>query len=272
MGFFEFPNLIPQIIIWALVGFVLGRFLNLGPLWLWCMFLIYPLFVPSSIGYFHPLTFACVAIALAGLNVMTNAFNMLYEHKYSYPRAQNRFLSPPFLFAVASQIVVVCTFLQALSTSYCHKWITIIGLFLSAIPALMAAHQLGLSRRFLCSIPYTLAWIGLMLAIQENFPKNDWLFHLKTILIISCGLFGALFTMVLNEYFWKAIHRLPKTDPAYRALKYATGSGVILLVILAYLATRNIDLISWQWLLISGLLSLGAGLYFKYFEVDSGKL
>ena len=63
---------------------------------------------------------------------------------------------------------------------------------------LMAAHQLGLSRRFLCSVPYTLAWVGLMLAIQENFPKNNWLFHLKTILIISCGLFGALFTMVLK--------------------------------------------------------------------------
>ena len=108
-----------------------------------------------------------------------------------------------------------------------------------------------------------------MLAAQENFPENNWLIHLKTTQIISCGLFGALLTMVLNEYFWRTIHRLPKTDPLYRVLKYVAGSGVILLVILSYLAIRNIELIGWQWLLISGILSLGAGLYFRYFEEDS---
>jgi hypothetical protein len=149
---------------------------------------------------------------------------------------------------------------------------TIAGLFLATLPALLSAHQLGFSRRFLCSVPYTLACVALILAIRAHFPENNWFFHLKTLHLISCGLFGALLTMVLNEYFWKTIRRLPKTDTPYRVLKYVTGFGVILLVILSYLATRNIDLISWQWLVMSGILSLGVGLYFKYFEEETCKL
>jgi hypothetical protein len=148
---------------------------------------------------------------------------------------------------------------------------TIIGLFLAALPALFAASPLNISHRVLFGLPYTLAWISLMFAVQTNFPENEWFVHLKTPHLISCGLFGALLTAVISDHFLKTLDRSLQKDIPYRTLKYVVASGVPILIGFTYLSIRNLDLISWQWLLTSGTLSLGAGLYFKYFEEDFRK-
>ncbi len=262
----EFTQLPSQIIVWALVSFVIGRFLNIGPLWLWSGFLFHLLFLRYFEGEgltrlylsFHPFTLACIAIFWSALSIITAKVKWLYEHKHSYPWVRNRWLSPSFLFAGVSHLVVALVFLQAVNPDYRYRWMTVMGLFLAALPALFAAHQLGFSQHFLFGVPYTLAWIGLTLTLRANF--NGWFIHLKTPQIISLGLFGALFTAAISDYL------LPCKDKAYRGLKFVTASGVILLVLFTYLANRNVDRISWQWLLTSGILSLGTGLYFRYLE------
>ena len=260
----EFPHLTALLIIWALVSFILGRFLNLGPLWLWSVFLIHLLFLPSMGGRtrfyvsFHPFTLACIALFLAGLSIITAKVKCLYEYNYAWPRAKNKMLSPSLLFAVVSHLVVILVFWLATHPDYRHEWLTVSGLFLAALPALFATHHPGVSRHFLFGLPYTLAWIALMLAIRAHFPENDWLRHLSPLQMISLGLFGALLTSVVSEYL------RPCQDKTYRLLKSLVGVGVIVLISITYLSIRNLDLISYQWLVTSGILSLSTGLYFKY--------
>ncbi len=265
----EFPYLLPQLIVWALVSFVIGRFLNLGPLWLWSAYLVHLLFLPSVEGLtnfnlsFHPFTLACIAIFLSVLSIITVKITWLSEYRYCYPWVKNRPLSPSFLFAVAAHLMVAFVFLQALSDNYRYAWMTIIGLFLAALPALFAAHQVGFSRHFLFGVPYALAWVGLTFAVKANFPANGWLIHLGAAQIISLGLSGALLTAVLSDYV------LPCKDKTYHSLKFFVATSVILLIMLTYFSIRNIELLSWQWLVTSAMVSLGAGLYCRYDMFES---
>lgn len=279
--FYTFPDTLfrlnLQLIIWAAVSFIAGRFLNLSPLWLWGIFLLYPFFLPSIEGKtrafaaFHPLTLACMAIVLAVLSVVTRKFKMLYEHTYPWPWAHNRFLEPPFFFSAASQVVVYLVFLQAvIHTSYYHKWPTVIGMFLAVIPALVSTHSLKRSRHFLFYLPYMFAWIGLMFALQSHFPENGWLIHLKNEHLINCGLLAALMTTTISEHFLRAINRSLQTDTVYQRLKDIAAIGIVLLTLLVYLRSRNIDDISWQRLLTSGIVTLGAGLYFMHLLHEEG--
>ncbi len=265
--FYTFPDTLfrlnLQIVVWAVVSFIAGRFLNLSPLWLWGIFLLYPFFLPSIEGQtrnfvvFHPLTLACVAIILAVLSIVIRRFKILYEHTYPWPWAHNTFLEPSFFFSTASQVVVYLVFFQAVAhTSYRHAWPTVIGMFLAALPALAITHSLRTSRHFLFYLPYTFACIGLMFALQSNFPRNGWLIHLKNEHLINCGLLATLVTAVISEYL------LACKETAYRLLKDIAAIGIVLLTLFVYLSSRNIDSISWQRLLTSGIVTLGAGLYF----------
>jgi hypothetical protein len=99
--FYTFPDTLfrlnLQIIIWAAVSFIAGRFLNLSPLWLWGIFLVYPFFLPSIEGEtrafvaFHPLTLACMTIVLAVLSIVTRRVKILYEHTFPWSWTHNRF-------------------------------------------------------------------------------------------------------------------------------------------------------------------------------------
>ena len=255
-----FSHLLFQLSVWALVSLILGRFLNLGQLWLWSVFLIHLLFLPALGGpsrfyaSFHPLMLACIALFLAGLSNLFAIVTGLFEHKYSWPWVKKPFFSPSFLFAVVSHLVVVSVFVLGFSTEYRHEWLTVFGLFLAALPALFAAHQLGLSRHFLFGVPYSLAWIALMLALRIHFPANGWLEYLSTFQIIAIGLFGAIVTAGLSETI------LACDDPAYHLLKTLVAAGILVLIVVTYLSLRNIELLSWQWLATSGILALGAAL------------
>ena len=268
-----------QILIWALVSFIAGRFLNLGLLWLWGIFLLFPFALPSIEGYtrtfvaFHPLTLACVGIVLSVLSIVTDRVPVLYEHSYSWPWARKTLFKPVFLFSAASQIVVYLVFAQAaVNISYRHTWLTVIGLFLAAIPALLVAHSLTFSRQFLFFFPYTTACVGFMLALQFHFPENTWLIHLKMPHLVACGLLGGLFTIVVYELVLKAMNRPRPADIAYRAIKYMAASGILLLILYVYfMITRDIDSIAWQRFLTSGILTLSAGLYFRYLIEDTYK-
>ncbi len=271
LAFYLIPSetafLSAQIVIWAVVSFLLGRFLNLGPLWLWSAFLLHLLFLPSVKGAtnfylsFHPFTLACIAIALSVFSLLSVKITWLYEYRYCYPRAKSRLFSPSVLFAAAAHIVSVLVFLQAVNPDYRHDWMTVVGLFLAAVPALFAAHQIGLSRHLLFGVPYTLAWVGLTLALKANFPDNAWLLNLSMAQMIALGLFGAMLTSVVSD-FW-----LPSQAPGYRRLKLLLSTVGIGLVIFAYCSIRNVELLTWQWLLTSGIITIGMGIHCRFEKI-----
>lgn len=259
--------LMMEIGIWAAVSIILGRYLSFGPLWLWGLFLGHLLCLPSitNIRRFylnlHPLLFAGVAIGFAVLSVITRRFPWLYHIKISWSWSKSTPLSPALLFAITSQLAVLAVFFEAfLNAAYRHEWGTILGLFLAAVPALLVARRLGFSRHLLFTFPYALAWIGLIVACQENFPTGPWFIHLSSAQLIGCGIFGAVLTLVISDVFWSC------QDKEYRNVKNLMTCSLLLLVGGAYLAIRDIDQLSWQWLLTSGILSVGAGVYFGYFE------
>jgi hypothetical protein len=207
---------------------------------------------------FHPFTVACSALLLSGLSIITAKAAWLYEHRYAWPRAKSTVLSPSFLFAAVAHLLVVLAFWQAIQPAYRHEWMTIVGVFVAAFPVVFAAHQSGLSRHVLFGVPYTLAWIALMFAIRAHFPDNWWFDHLQAPLFVSLGLFGALCTAVIGDRLFAC------RDATYRTLKCIVAAGIILCIGLTYLSLRNIDAISWQWLVTCGLLSLGTTGYFRH--------
>ncbi len=253
-----------QILVWAAVSFSAGCFLNLTPLWLWGIFLLYPfvaLFMKEHTRVFvafHPLTLACMAIILAALSVVTDRFKILYEHAYPWQWAHNAFLKPPSFLSASSQVVIYLLFLQTLNPLYRHTWPTITGMFLTVIPALIIMHTLHTSRHFLFYLPYTFACIGFMFALRAHFPEDAWLIHLKDAHLINCGLFITLITTYISEF------GLPCQELAYRILKSINAKGIVILTCIVYLNFRNIDAISWQRFLTSGIVTLGAGLYFLH--------
>lgn len=194
------------------------------------------------------------------LSVLTVKFPWLYEHKFSYRWARIRLLSPSFLFAAAAHVVVIAVFLQAINFDYRHEWMTTLGMFFATLPALFAAHQLGWSRHFLFGLPYGIAWIGLAFAVKAHFSEQSWLTDLHALELIGCGLFGALLTAVISD----AVR--PSQDRAYHALKVCGAILIIGLVAAAYLIIKDVERLNAHWLLTCGILSLGAGMYFRYLD------
>ncbi len=273
MAFYDAPDALPHIrqhlIVWAGVSFVVGRFLSLGLLWLWGAFLLHLLFLPDAgltrfYVSFHPFTLACIALGLAAFSVLSAKVIRLYQQKYAYPRARLTALAPSFLFALAAHLIVVGVFVQAVQPDYRHVWSTILGMFLAALPALFAAHQLGYSRRLLFGVPYTIACVALLLAVRVHFPHNEWLGHLSTLDLVGCGLFLAVLTAMLSDLADRALRWYRPSAPAFHVLTVLTATSVLALLAVSYLQTRNIQSLSWQWLLTTGLLALGASVYFRY--------
>lgn len=259
-------RLIPQLLVWAMVSLMLGRFLNFGFLWLWGLFLLYLPFMYVIREYtqfrltLNPLLTAVFAIVLASLSVMTARLKWLYDHKYAYSWARNRWIAPSFLLTAAAHVGVILVFVQSFASAYANDWLTIPGMFLAALPALFAAQQLVYSRRVLFGVPYLIAWIRTMFILKFHFPEHDWLVDLHTLELIGCGLFMGLLTAVISDVV------RPCRNLAYRALTSLTATGVIFLSIEAYLAVRDVGQLSLSWLVISGVLTLGAGLYFRYVD------
>ncbi|MCP4396139.1 MAG: hypothetical protein GY801_02350 [bacterium] len=260
----ELPNLFLQLTIWAAVSLILGRYLNLGLLWLWSLFLLFPLLFSNLTAYARsyyllaPLTLALAAIASAGLSQLTQRVKWLYNHRYSWPWAHFGILSPPRLFSLISQILVLLTFVQvAASTRYWQDWNTILALFSAALPALLITHRSRASRRLLFFVPYFTAWIGFMLLLPHHFPGSAWLMQLEIPHLIACGLLAGLLTAVLTDLL------ITCRDSVYRALKHVSAATILLLLLYSYFSLRNVDSLAWQRLLTSGILALWAGLYFR---------
>ena len=267
----QMPHLAAQLLLWAGVGFLLGRFLNLAALWLWGIFLIYPLALPAFHGYsriftaFHPLTLACVAALLAGLSALFQKMPSLFAGRYPAPRAEKQAFRPEFLFSVAAQTLVYLAVAQAANAHYRHAWLAILGLFVCALPGMVSAYTLETSRHALALLPYTIAWSGLMLALPPHFPQNAWLLTLKTPHLLGVGMLLGVLTALIIERVW------PREEIAFRALKHNTAAGILFLLLFAYFTTRDLNAIAWQRFVTSGVLSLGAAYYFRYGISDAFK-
>ena len=261
----DVPNLFLQLTIWAAVSLILGRYLNLGLLWLWSLFLLLPLLLSNltvharSYHLFAPLTLALAALASAALSQLTQRVKWLYNHRSNWPWAHFGILSPPRLFSLIAQLLVIFSFVRAASSpQYWQNWNTVFALFLAALPALLISNRAGISRHLLFFVPYTSAWIGFMLLLSAHFPDNSWLMRLEIPHQLACALLASLLTAVLADAIVSC------RDLTYRVFKHLLAATILLLLLFSYFSLRNVDLLAWQRLLTSGILALCAGLYFYF--------
>lgn len=274
--FYVFPKIIAQpalhIAIWGAVALLLGRFLSFSPLWLWSMFLFYSLTMRLIAGNklmtaaFHPFPLACLAVVIAGVSQLVKAAPQLSEPARSLFGKRETGSNAPLIFSFASQVVAYLTISQAFANpAYRHAWPTILGLFVCAVSGLLIADKIGTSRQALFLLPYTIAWGGLMLALPTHFPNNVWLMALETPHLIACGMALGLLTGII-------IDRLtPSSEIGYVAMKHNTAGGMLLLILYAYFTTLDLNVIGWQRFVTSGVISLIAAYYFRYFVGDAYK-
>lgn len=257
-----------QVLLWAVVSLLIGRFLNLPPLWLWGLFCVYPL-VLSGVGHdslrfmaLHPLALAGLSLLLAMVSVITQNFPILATPKYPWPWAQNRWLQPGFLFSAVSQFLVYLAFaVAAFGPAYRYEWSTAIGLFGMVIPEVVMTHTLGTSRHFLLYLPYTFAWINLLFTVSVHFPAHSWLSALQPEHLINCGLFAALLTATIGEAVLNALQRPFREDALYRLAKDVAAIGIPIFTLWVYSQECSLNGLSWQRILTSGLLNLGVVVY-----------
>ena len=266
----ELPALLTQLAIWAIVSLILGRYLNLGLLWLWSLFLFFPLLLSNLSAHariyqlFVPLNLAIAAIVFAALSQITRRVTWLYNHRYNWPWAHIGILSPSRLFSLTSQIMVSFVFgFAAIEPEFWRDWNTVLGLFLAALPALLINNRANISRRLLFFLPYTSAWTGFMLLLPGHFPDSIWLAQLEPPHLLGCGLLAGLLTAVLTDLL------APSQDRIYHAPKEVSAFAILLLLLLAYLDLRNVDQLAWQRLLTSGILALCAGWHFRGWTLNT---
>ncbi len=260
------------IILWALTIGIIGRFLSFSPLWLWSIFLFYSLIMRLIAGNdliekaFHPFPLACLAVAIAVVSQLVKAVPQLSEPARSLFGKREAGSNAPLIFSFASQVVAYLTISQAFANpAYRHAWPTILGLFVCAIAGALIADAIGTSRQALFLLPYTIAWSGLMLALPEHFPQNAWLLALETPHLIAIGMAFGLLTGLL-------IDRLtPSDEIGFAAMKHNAAGGMLLLILYAYFTTLNSNAIGWQRFVTSGVISLIAAYYFRYFIGDAYK-
>ncbi len=267
--FSPFPHVFWQFVILAGISLILGRYLHIAPLWLWALFLLHFLLLPPvtehglrSYGAFYlslsPAMLAGLACILALLALLTRTFPRLYDQQSIWPWSHIRTNTPPIVFAVASQLFVIAAFAQAMGhPTHQSTWITVIALFLATLPAFVVAPYFSMSRRLLFSFPYLGAWIGLAITVQANFSQQLWHLNLPLSLLIACGLFGAIASLLLSE------HLRPSQSFSYLTLKYFCVVSMLACVVIAYLPLRNIHILNWQWLLVASTLLFGSALFFK---------
>ena len=274
--FYMLPRLIEQpalhIAIWGAVTLLLGRFLSFSPLWLWSIFLFYSPIMRLIAGdnlikmAFHPFPLACLAVAIAGVSQLVKAAPQLNEPARPLFGKRDAGSNAPLIFSLASQVVAYLTISQALANPmYHHAWPTMLGLFVCAIPGLLIADTIGTSRQALFLLPYTIAWGGLMLALPTHFPNNAWLLALETPHLVACGMALGLLTGILLNLL------APTDEIGCVAMKHNTAGGILLLVLYAYFTTLDLNVIGWQRFVTSGVTSLIAAYYFRYFVGDAHK-
>jgi hypothetical protein len=264
------PFLTVQIALWAISSFIIGRFLNIGPLWLWAAFLLHLPALPLLDAYadaagisraylsLHPFMLSLLALFWAFISFVTAKADWLYTHKHTWGWGGIKALRPPWLLAALAGLIMICVFGQAVRPAYVHAWPTVAGLFLTTLSVLLMPRQQVVCRHLLFGIPYTAAWIAFMLAAQTHYPGNQWFTAVGTLLLIGLGLFGALATLRLSGLL------LPCDDVAYRIFQQLAASGILVLVVGAYLNIRSINHVAWPALILSGVLTIGVGLYFRY--------
>lgn len=283
LHFMPQPFIIWNFALWAIVSVLLGRFLSIAPLWLWALFLLhFPVLLRNDYytefyWLLPPVILAAIAGILGIFTVFCRKFHALYQSSYSWPWSRIEFNSPSVVFALVSQLFVVVTFWQAvlppvyqstffaiatfwqsvMPSVYPSPWLIVAGLFLATLPALLVAPSLKLSRRVLFSLPYIGAWIGLAVAVQTEFSPQLWLPDFSSQLLLACGIFGAISTLILSEYL------RPSSNATYMTIKYVGMLSVPVCVIIAYLSVRNIQLLSWQWLTASLVLLFGSAVFFR---------
>lgn len=263
--FMPWPSLAWNFAIWAIVSVLLGRYISFAPLWLWTLFLLHFLALPRIPDYgrlywsIPPVILAGFAGILGLLVVFTKRFPRLYRQHYSWPWSDIEANTPPVMFALVSQLFVIAAFWQAMmSAVYQPIWMKVAGLFLAALPALLVAPSLKISRRVLFSFPYLGAWVGLAIAIQATLSQYLWQLNLPLQLLIACGFFGAIATLLLSEYF------RPSSNFAYMTIKYTSVLSILVCVVVSYLPVRNIQLLSWQEFFVYAILLFGSALFFKH--------
>lgn len=263
-AFLSVSHLRWELALLAAVSLLLGRFLRMAPLWLWALVLLHLLLLPSVPDYVEfyaalpPLALAGAACVTAAFALITRQLPQVYAHRYRWPWSAWPWNTPPVVLAAASQALVVAAFWQA-SFHPAHQaaWPTVLGLFVATLPALIVAPYCSISRRLLFSLPYLGAWIALSFAAQANLAPQFAVPALPPALLISCGLFGAVGTLLLSDGV------RPSTSRGYALVQYVSALLLLVGVVSAYAPVRNLQALSWPHLLASAILLFGSALFFR---------
>ncbi|MDM8516060.1 hypothetical protein QUF76_07670 [Desulfobacterales bacterium HSG16] len=275
---FAFINL--HLIAWAVTGVIIGYFLHLPLIWLWSIFIVYPLLVPAIGEYsqtfapFLPLPISVLALFLACLSHAFTRFNCCSSPLFAWPWSNNRLLSPQFVFAIASQFLVVIVFTTVFSdkpifnlwptaiSQNISLWPAVISLYISVLAAIPTAHTLGLSRRFLAGLPFALACIGLAFALDNRFMENLFTDKLNDFGLIGFGLLLAIPIIILSD-----LKKRQDKDIPFHELKTAIVFSMLASACFLYLQffpDIDINRVNLPVLLTISILCLSAGFMSRY--------
>ncbi len=264
----SFPDF--QLFIWMVVMFIIGRYLNLSPLWLIGVLYFSLLILPGLAGfrkqfdiYIHPFTLVIMTAVLALGVQLSKRYPDIYRHRYAWPWAEEKILVPSFFLSSTGQVfIVIAMCLAIFDRSHVFSWCAASALFAGAVTEIPLARALSFSRRYLFFLLYTVAWIYMILLLKHHHPEHLLFFRFSRIQLAGFGFALSLITALGVDRF------IRNPDHRYETLKYAIALCILGLGWYAYFSSGLITQKAVSYLTATGLLMLGAALFFRFFVHD----
>ena len=267
-GSYHVTNFVFQMPMWVLTFIVLGRFTGLSLLWLYSLLIAY-ISISGAHMILQPLNLALFSIALAILPLIDRSYPNLFKSRYQSSLSRLLPLSPNILMTYSSLIIVSgltvffihsTIFSQSLLTPYLSA-----SLALLVVPAFFSAPQIGTSKRFLVGFTWLTLLISIMFCLKESYPLNIWITSLMPTHLIAVGLALFLATSAFLQ------HKCKTQDTWFNHLRLTAAISIIMLIALTYMSTRNIDIIPWQRLIVSGFVCLVTAVHLRFYVRDTFK-
>ncbi|MBF0196198.1 MAG: hypothetical protein HQL32_00735 [Planctomycetes bacterium] len=254
-----------ELALWAFSLFIIGRFLNLSALWLISLgilsILIYGL--PDSL---KALPLASLSVALAGLSSLISKYPILSQPRYPFLGEKTSSVRPLFLLPASSLalsiVVILLSFRQVPEVMTIESCLALLPLLISAY---FAAPCLTMNRATTVALAWLVLLLGVFFSLNDYYPVSVWFGSIKTPHVIMVALSSFLLSTALFNRF------ISIKSPSFHLLRSLSAFLIILLAVLTYLATRQVEGLPWPRLLTTGTVCLLAALHFRFMVPDEKK-